>query len=499
MAPVAGTVRGAVLNGAVSNGDVRRTGVELDQLADRIAASLAEQIADGAGRGGCRVAVATADRADCLAAVVGCWRSGLVPVPISEQAPIAGSIEDERFQTRLDIAQPVAVLGDEAHSELLAVAGYVPDTQPVGNLRTWRPSSRPSVPCPAGTALILFTSGSTGLPKAVVIPERAVAAAAATNAGLYGMTGDDRFLSTLPMTHMAGLTNLLAASAAGADIVIAPQGLLPADLRRLVADQEISVLGTVPHQLFQLLGTSDPSGLATLRIVVSSGAQLSGPVIERTERALPAVTLYNAYGLTEAFRSFVTVARADDPCDLGLPAAGVEARLIDPETGERCEDGQVGEIQLRGANLYSGYWTGDCLDPATDWLATGDMAAVNPDGGFRLVGRQASYINIGGHKEAVETIEAVLNGAAPGRLAAIGRSDEHGLEQVVAVAERGAGIGLRDLRRRCARRIAPALRPSALIEVDQLPRTSLGKLDRAALAQLAQITQTAPQPKEIGQ
>ena len=260
------------------------------------------------------------------------------------------------------------------------------------------------------------------------------------------------------MTHLAGLTNVLAASDAGANIVVAPPIVSVGDVHSVLEQHRVTVAGFVPHQLHQLFGRTERTVESSLRLIVSSGSRLSGAVLDAARNALPATTrVVNAYGLTEAFRSFACEAVADDPSVIGSPLPGVDASIVEPGTGQPTPVGEVGELVLAGPHLFSGYQGPDGrLSSAGDRLATGDMAVMDGSGTFRLVGRHANFINVGGSKQAVESIEAILDPVAPGRLAVTSGLDEDGLERLVVIAEADAGVQLGELRRRCARRLSPS-------------------------------------------
>lgn len=488
-----GVVTGPVIRaGLIQNGQAR-TADQLEAMAAEVAAGLGSVLSDPG-----RVSIATVDRGACVASLLGAWRAGQLPVPLGEAAPRPGSVDHQLLLARLDDTAPAVVLADDAHGPMLAEAGHRREpTLDVGPLQGWRSPASAPVANPDDAALVLFTSGSTGRPKGVVISPHALDAIAATNRRVYRFTPNDRFLSALPTTHLAGLTNLLAALSDGVEVVVAPPLVFANEVMATIDEHRVTVAGLVPHQLDQLLGRRSDDlveaddRLSSLRLIVSSGARLSPTVLAAAGRAAPQAEIINAYGLTEAFRSFTAVADPDGVDLIGNPVVGVEARLVDPGTGRPSQPGHPGELQLRGPNLYGGYWRADgTVERPGRWLSTGDLAEVDDAGRFRLIGRLGSFVNVGGHKEAVETIEAVLDELAPGRLAITPSLDDRGLEQIALVAEVGTGLDLRSVRRHAARRLAPALCPTSLIEVDQLPRTGLGKLDRPTLATLIPSTDT---------
>ncbi len=453
---------------------------------------------------GSRVGIACRSRARFVATVAAARAAGMVAVPLSERPP-TDEFERGRWFDRLADAAPAVVAVDELHRPLLGDRGFerasvdapVPTELWVGRAGTTTAAGKAA---PADLAAIVYTSGSSGRPKGAMITAGNMTAIDATNAGLYRWRSDDRFLSTMPMTHLAGLTNVLSALGAGVDVVVGPSVAFVDELRDVIERERVTVAGMVPHQLARLFEQPRQGNADRLRLIVSSGAPLSDAVAARVIDARPEIELWNAYGLTEAFRSLVSlvsgVSRTDrgTPCSaatgstataestaalIGRPVAGVEVRLR-PRSRAAGEAATIGELQLRGKNVFAGYWGHDAR-PAEQWFDTGDLASIDHHGSFRLIGRRTTFVNIGGEKAPIEAIESVIDGLAPDRIAAATTVDAQGFEQVVAVVEESVTVSAVELRRHVGRRLAASLRPRTVIVVDQLPRHRNGKLDRQAL------------------
>jgi O-succinylbenzoic acid--CoA ligase len=304
-------------------------------------------------------------------------------------------------------------------------------------------------PVEAGDALVVATSGTTGRPKGVVLTHDAVeASAAATSARLSVDPAHHRWLACLPLNHVGGLgvvtralrtgTPLTVLPAFDTDEVIAHSGpdvlvsLVPTTLRRVGASRWHTVV---------LGGSAPPEGLAA--------------------------NVRTTYGLTETGSGVVYD---------GRPLDGVEVSI----------DAVTGEIRVRGPMLARAYRNGERLTDAGGWLPTGDAGEMAPDGRLVVRGRLSELIITGGENVWPTTVEAILAGC-PGvaEVAVAGRPDPEWGQRIVAwvVAAPGAPPPtLADLRARVRAELAAYAAPRALVLVDALPRTSIGKIRRDDLA-----------------
>ena len=478
------------LRGAIIDHDRHWSAIQLERLSAELDKVLVRH--DPASL---RVAIACESLPVFMAATLAVLRAGAVAVPLSDQRPRPGSLAVQQFAERLADADVALVFADAAHATSLRQAGYsnsIPTASGDIDLHCWQQLTTDTrLINPEHAALLVYTSGSTGRAKAAIVTFTALAWIAERNAELYHWRDADKLLAMLPLTHLAGLCNAFSALQAGVEVIVAPSLAFPKPLLGSIYQHHISVLGAVPYQLAKLSSAahSSEAELSPLRLAVCSAAPLSGALANWVLDVAPNLVLRNAYGLSEAFRSFVgtPLCAGDDPAELGRPQPGVSAELRDPHTGLPMPDGEVGELWLRGPNVSPGYWRNPQATRRArcgDWLRTADLAQRDAGGSYRLAGRLQTLINIGGEKLSCETIEALLTEQLIDDVAVVARADHSGIEQVVAVAERGSELTLSALRHACTGKLAHGFIPSALLNVEQLPRTRTGKPDRRALARL---------------
>lgn len=348
----------------------------------------------------------------------------------------------------------------------------------------------PAGPTPGldGTALILYTSGTTGVPKGVPITGRAIAADLDALAEAWAFTPQDTLVHGLPLFHVHGLVlGLLGPLRLGAPLVHTgrptPEGYAKAGG---------SLYYGVPTVWSRI--AADPAAAAALtgaRLLVSGSAALPAPVFDRIER-LTGLRPAERYGMTE---TLITVAARADDADrragvVGRPLGGIETRLV----GERGEpvpaDGaSVGELQVRGATVFAGYLRRPEANAAAftedGWFRTGDMAVVEPGGAHRIVGRASTdLIKSGGYRIGAGEVENALL-AQPGvrEAAVVGVPDEDLGQRIVAyvVAEEPGATAERTLIDAVARELSAHKRPRAVVFLDALPRNAMGKVRKDRL------------------
>lgn len=466
---------------------------------------------------GDRVALLAAETAAAVVAIHGIRLAGAVLVPLQRRSPAA---ELERLARRV---QPALVVHDSATADaaggLAALAPIVDlgglgaeplDAEPVAAVR---PGIRTGGGRPAGTAgdpagraaplvpdrpgAILFTSGTTGLPRPAILRHRnLLASAAAWNAFLRPRRGDV-WLSALPFSHVAGLGIILRATLAALPIVVHERFDPDAVLRDLRA-LRVSHLSLVPTQLRRLLDAAGPARIEApaVRGLLLGGAPIPPELVRQAVAAgLPIVP---TYGLTEAASGVTALAPGDavrHPESAGRPLSGIEVRVLGDD-GDRAEPGQIGEILVAGPTVFAGYED----DPeataralAGGWLHTGDLGALDEDGRLVVVERSAERIISGGENVSPTEVETVLT-AHPdvAEAVVVGRPDpEWGSVPVAGVALR-RGSPLADasadaleasLQAFAREHLAAFKVPKRIVRLDAVPRTSSGKIRRGVAAE----------------
>jgi len=396
----------------------RLTYRELDRLVGAAANELA--LAPGA-----RVAIALPAGLDFAVALHACLRLGAIAVPVDLRDPVAGAAAD----TTIDA--PLSCTGAPR-------AGRVHDLD--------------------ATALIVRTSGTSGVAKAVPLTYGNFLWSALGSAVALGLDPRERWLCTLPLVHVGGLSIVLRSAIYGTTAVLHERFELAAALDAL-RHGDITVVSVVATTLARLLdgGLADPPAL---RCALAGGGPVAPSLLERARAAGVAVS--QTYGLTEACSQVATQTPGDRRAGAGPPLFCTRVAL--------AADGEI---------LVSGPTVSPAAGPV---LATGDVGEIDADGTLRVIGRKADTIITGGENVAPSEVEAVLEAhAAVVEAAVYGVADAEWGEAVHAlVVVRGAVDG-EELRRHCAQRLAAFKVPKRIAFTASLPRTSSGKLQRALL------------------
>lgn len=439
-----------------------------EQLAAR-ADALAGSIA-----GATAVAVRGTPTIDTVIAVAAGLRAGVPVVPVPADA---GPMEREHI---LRDSGAAAVLGDPGWDDLdLPVLAI--DGSPAASSATAPRSDHGES---AGPALIMYTSGTTGLPKGVVIPRSAIAAGLDGLADAWGWTPDDTLVHGLPLFHVHGLIlGVLGALRVGSKL---------RHTGRPTADRYAAAGGTmyfgVPTVWSRLVAEPEHArALTAARLLVSGSAALPMPVFEELQ-ALTGQAPVERYGMTETLITLST--RADGerrPGHVGVPIAGVETRLRDDEAEPVAHDGvTIGGLQVRGATLFDGYLglPDKTAEAMTDdgWFVTGDSVTIDPDGFHRIVGRSSiDIIKSGGYKVGAGEVEsALLSHPAVDEVAVIGVPDDDLGERIVAVVV-GDDVDDSLLIDHVAAQLSVHKRPREIRRVASLPRNAMGKLQKQQL------------------
>jgi long-chain acyl-CoA synthetase len=460
---------------------LRRGGRRVDyaQL-DRASAHVAGRLAAQGIRPGDRVGLMAPNVPEFVAAYYGILRTGAVVVPLDTDLK-----RDELRFTLADAGASLLISWRELRATGATPAWFA---APGSFFDEDAPASPPTTHIeryPDDTAVILYTSGTTGQPRGAELTHANLAHNARTMAELFGYGPGDAVLGALPLSHAFGQTcTLNAAMLAGARVVLVSQAEWV---------DGVTVLVGVPSLYAGLLGGA---GEATPpRLCIAGGAPLAPDLIDAWEAAT-GTRLLEGYGLTETspVASFTRPGSARKPGSIGTPIEGVEMRLRDVSP-----DG-VGEIVVRGPNVMKGYWNRPEDTRATlsedGWLRTGDLARVDADGAFWIVGRAKELIIRDGRNVHPREIEDVLHGHPDVREAAVlGIPDPLVGEEIVAcvVVRRGAAVTEAELRDHVRERVADFKYPRRVWLAAALPRSRTGKLLKRAIV----IPRDIATPREI--
>ncbi|MDH6593216.1 long-chain acyl-CoA synthetase [Variovorax sp. TBS-050B] len=342
-------------------------------------------------------------------------------------------------------------------------------------------------PALADTAAVIFTSGTSGTPKGVMVSHRGLLHFGRVSAGVRALGERDRVYAFLPMTHIFGLgTVLMAALTGGAALVLRP-GFSPADMLQALAHEQVSNLLGPPTMYARLLAHVEAERAVprfpALRYVYTGSAPLDLGLKQRVE-ALFGQPLHYGYGLSEyagsVFLTRTEAPRADTAA--GHLVEGGEARIVGP-AGIDLPAGETGEIWLRGPGLMLGYFrdaaaTAQVMRPG-GWYASGDLGRFGADGALFVVGRLKEMIIRSGFNVYPAEIEAAIGRFAGVELCAVvGVPEADGNEQIVAFVQMapGAVLDAAGLRVHLAQHLSPYKRPARIETIDAMPTTANGKL-----------------------
>ncbi|MFG3289218.1 acyl-CoA synthetase [Streptomyces sp. NPDC048179] len=436
-----------------------------------------------------RVAVWATSSPETVIGIVAALLAGVPAVPLN---PKSG--EKELGHILADSA-PAHILAAPSAQLPTALAGI--DRIDVGTTPPDTPAAPVTEPDDdTAAALVVYTSGTTGPPKGAVLPRRAVTATLDGLAEVWRWTADDVLVHGLPLFHVHGLIlGVLGPLRRGGTVRHLGRFSVDGITTELSAGATMFFgVPTMYHRVAEELA-GDPAlakALSSARLLVSGSAAL--PVHDHDRiTAATGRRVIERYGMTETLMN--TSVRLDDPPaagTVGHPLPGVELRLVDDTDTEIAGDGtdSVGEIQVRGPNLFSGYlnrpdateaaFTGD------GWFRTGDMAVRDADGSVRIVGRRATdLIKSGGYKIGAGEIEnALLEHPAVREAAVTGEPDDDLGERIVAwivPADPHLPPSADELADHVARRLAPHKRPRVVRLIPAMPRNDMGKIMKRSL------------------
>ena len=463
-----------------------------------------------------RVAILLGNRVEFVTAYLGAVSGGLVAVPMNP-----GSATGEVVRVLAD-AQPRVVVCD--HSTVAgaraAVAGLtdaligadeelraravvptivVVDTPALPGERTYHDlvstggSPPPSPQDPETLAVLLYTAGTSGRPRAAMLPHRALLANIAQTAALQPppTDPDDRVLGVLPLFHVFGLNAVLGQVLRQAACLVLAERFDADETLALVAAESVTNVPVAPPVLSAWSRRDDlRDRLASVRTVLSGAGPLSADVVRRFVRA-SGLEVHQGYGLTEAAPVVTTTVGTPGPLkpgSVGRPVPGVEVKVVD-DIGEDADEHDPGEVCVRGANLFCGYWPDGHGGPRGEgWYATGDVGYLDADGELFLVDRLKEVVVVSGFNVyPAEVEEAITEITGVAEVAVVGVEDTDSGEAVVAYVVGDPLTGLSpqrltdEVEAHCRTRLAAYKRPQRVYVVDDLPHSVNGKVAKGRL------------------
>jgi len=479
----------------------------LDDLADRVGAGL---FASGLVAGQ-RVLISMVNRIEFVAAYLGVLRSGMVAVPVNPRSAtgeMIGIFADSGARMAIcddttaavvraaatGVTEAMAASGDPAGGPQIVVVG---STEP--GERSWHQlvdlvdvaaEATPIREDVESLAVLLYTSGTSGKPRAAMLSHRALRANIEQVANIDPpmIVGQDVVLGVLPLFHVYGLNAVFGQALRQHARLVLVDAFDPEGTLDLIEDEAISVLPLAPPVFaywMQVPGLEERLG--PVRLVLSGSAPLSPELTAAfTERT--GLGIHQGYGLTEAAPvvTWTQGGAEHDPRSVGAALPGVELRLVDSD-GREPDEGDSGQVVIRGGNLFSGYWPDGADGPDADgWFATGDVGFLDDRGELHLVDRVKDLIIVSGFNVYPIEVEEVIRelGDVAG-VAVVGVPDEMTGESVVAYVRPAPGADAASLadqvREHCARRLARFKQPELIHVVDALPYTPTGKVQKGRL------------------
>jgi acyl-CoA synthetase (AMP-forming)/AMP-acid ligase II len=467
---------------AAATGDPNRTALIIDgrmisygELAAAVEQCAARLAANGLS--GCRVAIVDVGSLLSIATMLGAARIGAAAALVN---PALTPLELTGLVNNAGCAD-VGVAG-EAYAGRLREGGASTVLTATDLLDAGEVSAPPPVEDVDGRdALVLFTSGTTGLPKAIGITNGQLSARITGVATPFRADVPPTVsMMSVPFFHVGGAIGMLGNLYSGNTYVVQDRFDAGTWLR-LVQEHRVTSTFLVPTMLQRILDHPDfGSTDLTSLVAIAYGAAAAPVALMRTAMAaMPHVGFANVFGQTETLGAYTTLLPEDhrDPNrvgSVGRPLPGVEVRVVDPETGIDVEPGTVGEL-----------WVNTSQNVIEGWLHTGDLARQDPDGYLYPSGRLKETINRGGEKFGpIEVEEAVRTHPAIRDVAVAGVADEEMGQRVGAAVVARSAVTLEELRDHCRELIAYFKLPERLIVVDQIPYNDTGKINRHRLAAL---------------
>lgn len=477
-------------------------------LAER-ARRFADALAAAGVEPGDRVAVFLDKTAEAVVAVYATWMAGAVMVPVGESLKarqLDHIVRHSGSRVLVTARQKLLRLDPLPVVDATVVLAEADDSREDSHEPMSAPASatRADLPGDDSPAAILYTSGSTGLPKGIVVSHANLRAGAEIVSEYLGIRPDDRILSVLPFGFDYGLNQLLTAVERGATLVL-HRSHLPADICRALETHRITGLAGVPPLWIQLWQGRSPLPAMTLphlRYITNTGGVFPPELVAKYRAAFPGVRIFLMYGLSEAFRStFLPPEEIDRrPGSIGRAIPRTEILVLD-ESGHECPPGVAGELVHRGPTVALGYhddpeataraFRPDPFSSAPDAprvVYSGDLVRRDDEGFLHFVGRRDQLIKCLGHRMSPDEIEVIVQGSGlVAEVVAKGVSDPlagqvvelHIIPRDDVAFSQAALVGY------CRREMPSYMLPKAIHLHTSFPRTASGKVDRRQVGQAA--------------
>lgn len=443
--------------------------VEVERLAERIAREVSGQV----------VGILLLNSQRFLVTMLALWRAGKVAVPLNYLLPpqdlafilrdsgMTGLVSSEFFGEALGKIRPL--FGGEGKILMADDDAFIPASAPR------------SEPVGADPALYLYTSGTTGRPKGVVLTHQNLVSnvRACQTAGDFGP--EDTFLCLLPFFHTYAITGTFLLPALNGSKMVLVDRFQPVKVLGLIAEHRVTCFLAIPSMYRVLAATEGSFDVSSLRFPISGGEPLPVAVAEAFQKRF-GVDVFEGYGQTEASPVVsLNVPGGSKLGTVGRPLPGVEVAVWS-ESGEAVGPGVIGELTVRGENVMEGYHKRPEETSATlsdGWLHTGDLGMMDEEGFVTITGRKKDLIISAGENIFPREIEeALVEHPAIREAAVVGVPDEVRGEvpKAFVIPVEGSVPDERELRKFCRERIAAYKVPKIFVIVEDLPRTPSGKV-----------------------
>lgn len=447
-------------------------------------------------RQGDRVVIFLQRSVEAVAALFGTWFAGGVAVMANER------LRSQQVHHVVEHSEASCVVTDDR--QLASVAHFPCDT--IVNVdREAARAPRPHAPLgDEDLAMLVYTSGSTGLPKGIMLSHDNLLSGTRIVTGYLNLTERDVILSVLPFSFDYGLNQLLTSLFVGATLVI-QRSMFPRDISDTLRREQVTGLAGVPTLWVQLSSRHSPflkTAYPHLRYITNSGGRVPEDVVRAIRAAHPNTQMFLMYGLTEAFRStYLPPDQVDRrPASMGMAIPEVEILVIN-DHGARCAPGEVGELVHCGANVAMGYWRDpentarrfqrhplrQPADGSERVVFSGDLVTADAEGYLYYVGRRDKQIKSRGVRVSPEEIERYIHSsAAVSQVVAFAVTRDDGDSDIVAAVVPVDASCFREetLAEFCRNEMPEYMQPRVLWAMREFPLTSSGKPDRCEIERL---------------